>query len=553
MINMNSDSMLASGGGGYGGGSSSDLSSLYTTAGGSSTGIKKTGTLDPLNQSLYNQADTGDSLNYGMDVNTDFTQLANPTVNSNPLQQQSKGQWFSPNAANWTNTYKPGQIWRDGNLEIELFRPEVQKYLQGMGFDTNKMWDQQAYDLNGNPTEVKQWDPTKSIADHPDEYAAFLRSQGGLKTTSYLDDFLKENNLGSRYGNQGNNYVNQLFNTQTGEVLAADHFQDESNWMQKNGWMIPLAALGGIFAAGPTALGSGAVGMGSTGASITGSGISAAEAGLGGLYAGGSGAGMDMGASALGEGGGGGLGSFTMPNTSNILPVTGETLGGTGTALNAAPNLTIPGSQYWSMNNPIINSALTGALKGGITSGLTGGNPLKGALTGALTNGLGEGLAANGIGSGGLNSSVIGALAGAYLGNKTDNALQGQITNLQQLFGPNSAYATQLKQELERKDAAAGRRSQYGPREVELQARLAQLASGQAGTLNQLYNQQNSNRNLMLSSLLNNGAVSKGVGSLIDMFGGGSNGTYREGGMLDPNTSWDWTSGWGDNGFNFGG
>lgn len=48
-------------------------------------------------------------------------------------------------------------------------------------------------------------------------------------------------------------------------------------------------------------------------------------------------------------------------------------------------------------------------------------------------------------------------------------------SQLNDMFGPNSAYATQLRQELARKDAASGRRSQYGAREVELQARLATM------------------------------------------------------------------------------
>lgn len=65
------------------------------------------------------------------------------------------------------------------------------------------------------------------------------------------------------------------------------------------------------------------------------------------------------------------------------------------------------------------------------------------------------------------------------------NAMSAQ--NIQQqlsdMFGPNSAYAKTLKQELERKDAAAGRRSQYGAREVELQAKLAQLQAQSAPSL----------------------------------------------------------------------
>lgn len=46
---------------------------------------------------------------------------------------------------------------------------------------------------------------------------------------------------------------------------------------------------------------------------------------------------------------------------------------------------------------------------------------------------------------------------------------------LSEMFGPNSAVAREMRSQVERKDAAAGRRSQYGPREVELAAQLTAL------------------------------------------------------------------------------
>lgn len=53
--------------------------------------------------------------------------------------------------------------------------------------------------------------------------------------------------------------------------------------------------------------------------------------------------------------------------------------------------------------------------------------------------------------------------------------LAGVSQKLDAMFGPNSESAQTLRSQLERADAAAGRRSQYGPREVELLARLSQL------------------------------------------------------------------------------
>lgn len=53
------------------------------------------------------------------------------------------------------------------------------------------------------------------------------------------------------------------------------------------------------------------------------------------------------------------------------------------------------------------------------------------------------------------------------------------------MFGPKSGVASELRTQLERKDAAAGRRSQYGPREVQLMAELTRLrAQAEPGYMN---------------------------------------------------------------------
>jgi len=75
--------------------------------------------------------------------------------------------------------------------------------------------------------------------------------------------------------------------------------------------------------------------------------------------------------------------------------------------------------------------------------------------------------------------------------NNLLNSQQQQAQNISELFGPNSPYAQTLRQNLERKDAAAGRRSQYGPREVELMSKLAgSQAQSQQSILNNLYSPQ---------------------------------------------------------------
>lgn len=79
-----------------------------------------------------------------------------------------------------------------------------------------------------------------------------------------------------------------------------------------------------------------------------------------------------------------------------------------------------------------------------------------------------------GGGQGGGNYGDLAAgLFGMYNANKQRKRLKEQSDSLNSLFSPNSPYAQQMRQRLERRDAAAGRRSQYGPREAQLAALLA--------------------------------------------------------------------------------
>lgn len=96
-----------------------------------------------------------------------------------------------------------------------------------------------------------------------------------------------------------------------------------------------------------------------------------------------------------------------------------------------------------------------------------------------------------------------GALATIYTANRASKDLKKQSGQLDSLYGQNSAYSKAMREQLARKDAAAGRRSQYGPREVELQARLAQLNGQLAPQRFALSQAQDQNRLGMYGSLLN--------------------------------------------------
>ena len=117
----------------------------------------------------------------------------------------------------------------------------------------------------------------------------------------------------------------------------------------------------------------------------------------------------------------------------------------------------------------------------------------------------------NGIPSFGGGRVGLGDFAGGLMGlyqaydqRKKARQLAGQLGSN---YGPNSPYAQRLRGNLQRKDAAAGRRSQYGQREVDFQAQMADVNARMAPTLSTL-NQQVGNSNItMANSLLNLGKL----------------------------------------------
>jgi hypothetical protein len=107
-----------------------------------------------------------------------------------------------------------------------------------------------------------------------------------------------------------------------------------------------------------------------------------------------------------------------------------------------------------------------------------------------------------GGGGPGRFDSMAGNLLGMYSAYRNRKNVKGQIKNLNSLYSPNSPYAKQLESNLMRQDAAAGRRSQVGPRQVELQARLAEMNGRLAPQLQSLYSQSGANRDRFLSGLM---------------------------------------------------
>lgn len=185
--------------------------------------------------------------------------------------------------------------------------------------------------------------------------------------------------------------------------------------------------------------------------------------------------------------------------------------------------------------------AMFGGQVAGPIGGFIGGN-LGAMAANNMTGYNGTTSPVGGASGGGGNSfgagDVAAGLAGLWAAGRASkdakaaaNAMSAQ--NIQQqlsdMFGPNSAYAKTLKQELERKDAAAGRRSQYGAREVELQAKLAQLQAQSAPNLIQSYTNsaqqqlaasqaKRAQQNAMLANLLQMGKQSGAFNKIGDLF-----------------------------------
>lgn len=185
----------------------------------------------------------------------------------------------------------------------------------------------------------------------------------------------------------------------------------------------------------------------------------------------------------------------------------------------------------------------------GLAGGMVAGQPgaMVGSQLGRAVSGRGgpsvPGTVGMGEGGGGFNlegaAQGLGSLWAASQADKglsaaqgSNDALQSQMSSLAGMYSPNSPYAQQLRQTLERKDAAAGRRSQYGPREVQLMAALADKQAGvsdsmarlgQTSQANQiaLNNQRNQTRGQQLALLTNLGRQS----GLFNMFSGGGGGS----------------------------
>jgi len=93
-------------------------------------------------------------------------------------------------------------------------------------------------------------------------------------------------------------------------------------------------------------------------------------------------------------------------------------------------------------------------------------------------------------------------LLGMYSGYRRSRAAKEMLRSI---GGNRGSYEANLRNQLRARDAANGRRSNYGGREVELQSALAQLDSRNAPAISQINDARYSGLDTMLRSGLNMG------------------------------------------------
>jgi hypothetical protein len=105
--------------------------------------------------------------------------------------------------------------------------------------------------------------------------------------------------------------------------------------------------------------------------------------------------------------------------------------------------------------------------------------------------------------------------------------MNGQMASIDKLYAPGSPEHEQMKQEMERKDAAAGRNSQYGTRAVDLAARVttekarqkAIMANAMQGNFKDAFAMDNNAYAGLFANIAKGGGVDgivKNIGSLIN-------------------------------------
>lgn len=170
------------------------------------------------------------------------------------------------------------------------------------------------------------------------------------------------------------------------------------------------------------------------------------------------------------------LAAYMTTGASEGSTIGGALLGGGGAG--AVGQGTVAGTLGSLMANPITNflgKRMAGTVAGNIVGNILGGNK----------------------GSGVSTAGNLGSLFSNY--NQYKN-MGGLIDEIKSIYKPDGAYAKTLENELARRDAAAGRNSQYGPRLTELMGRLGDSQARALSGLGDMYATQQGGMNGMIGA-----------------------------------------------------
>ena len=170
------------------------------------------------------------------------------------------------------------------------------------------------------------------------------------------------------------------------------------------------------------------------------------------------------------------LAAYMTTGASEGSTIGGALLGGGGAG--AVGQGTVAGTLGSLMANPITNflgKRMAGTVAGNIVGNILGGDK----------------------GSGVSTAGNLGSLFSNY--NQYKN-MGGLIDEIRSIYKPDGAYAKTLENELARRDAAAGRNSQYGPRLTELMGRLGDSQARALSGLGGMYATQQGGMNGMIGA-----------------------------------------------------
>ncbi len=186
------------------------------------------------------------------------------------------------------------------------------------------------------------------------------------------------------------------------------------------------------------------------------------------------------------------------------------------------------------VTNPMASEAINSAARGAVGATIGGGDVSRAALSGGLQGLFNAGLDTilpakttgdttvnpffsnlrSSLGLDNVTGKDVGDFAQGLAGVYTGYQQRKQAKDLMSIVGARrGAYETQLRNNLARKDAAAGRRSDYAGRETQLQAALAELDSRNAPGMQQLMNAKLGGQTSILQSLLRLGGKQDWFGS----------------------------------------